>query len=132
MSKFAAAMYSLAGLAALLSVALAALTAHALASIAPTGDQAVAWFREATAFQMSHALGLMIVTTVAERITGRAQRLMRAACYLLLAATVLFPAALYSVSFNGPVFFAPFGGVSAMAGWALFGVAAWMARQPAE
>ena len=131
LSRFAAGMYAFAGLSGLLSVALAALAAHALASIAPAGDQAVVWFKEATAFQATHTLAMILVVTVAERVDeGLGRRLMRISAWLLAAAVVLFPGALYSISFGGPVFTAPFGGISAMAGWALFGVGAWLARSP--
>jgi len=46
------------------------------------------------------------------------------ASYFLAAGAILFPGSLYSVSFGGPVFFAPYGGTAAMIGWALFGVGA--------
>lgn len=130
LSRFAAGMYAFAGLSGLLAVALAALAAHALAGIAPTGEQAVIWFREATAFQMTHTLALILATIVAERVeAGLAQRILRIAAAFMAAAVVLFPGALYFASFNGPVVFAPFGGVAAMGGWALFGVGAWLASR---
>ncbi|MBX7199079.1 MAG: DUF423 domain-containing protein [Rhodospirillaceae bacterium] len=130
LSRFAAGMFAFAGLSGLLAVALAALAAHALAAIAPTGDQAVVWFREATAFQMTHTLALVLITLVSERVLpGMGQRVLRIAAGFMAAAVILFPGALYSASFNGPVIFAPFGGVSAMAGWALFGLGAWLASR---
>ena len=95
MSRFAAILYGFAGLSGLLVVALSALAAHALADIAPTGEQAVTWFREATAFQMSHTLATILATMISERLgPGLGQRMMRAAAMLLAAATVLFPGAL--------------------------------------
>lgn len=130
LSRFAAGMFAFAGFSGLLAVALAALAAHALAAIAPTGDQAVTWFREATAFQMTHTLALVLITLVAERAPpGKGRRVLRIAAGFMAAAVVLFPGALYSASFNGPVVFAPFGGVAAMAGWALFGVGGWFASR---
>ncbi len=124
-SRFAVILYIIGAVCGLLSVALAAVAAHALVDIAPTGEQAVIWFREATAFQMNHALGLIFVTAISERLQwGRGRNLMRAAAIFLAAGAILFPGALYSASFGGPVFFAPFGGMAAMIGWALFGVAA--------
>jgi uncharacterized membrane protein YgdD (TMEM256/DUF423 family) len=126
-SRFAVGLYVFGALSALVSVALAALTSHGLAALAPTGDQAVVWFRIATDFQMNHALGLILVTAISEHMAaGRPRALMRAAAVLLAAGALLFPAALYSLSFLGPSFFAPFGGVAAMAGWALFAVAGLM------
>ena len=133
LSRFAAGMFAFAGLSGLLAVALAAFAAHALASIAPTGDQAVAWFREATAFQATHTLALVLITAVAERVApGKGQRVLRIAAGFMVAAVILFPGALYSVSFGGPVFTAPYGGVAAMAGWALFGVGAWFASRDSQ
>lgn len=133
LGRFAAGMFAFAGLSGLLAVALAALAAHALATIAPTGDQAVIWFREATAFQMTHTLALVLITLVAERVApGKGRRALRIAASFMVAAVILFPGALYSASFNGPVVMAPFGGVSAMAGWALFGVGAWLASRDSQ
>ncbi len=130
LSRFAAGMFAFAGFSGLLAVALAAFAAHALAAIAPTGDQAVSWFHEATAFQTTHTLALVLITVVAERVApGKGQRVLRIAAGFMVAAVVLFPGALYSVSFGGPVFTAPYGGVAAMAGWALFGVGAWFASR---
>ncbi len=122
-SRFAVVLYVIGAVCGLLSVALAAVAAHALVNIAPTGEQAVIWFREATAFQMNHALGLIFVTAISDRLQwGRGRNLMRAAAIFLAAGAILFPGALYSASFGGPVFFAPYGGMAAMIGWALFGV----------
>ncbi len=130
LSRFAAGMFAFAGVSGLLAVALAAFAAHALAAIAPTGDQAVIWFREATAFQTTHTLALVLITLAAERVApGKGQRALRIAAGFMAAAVILFPGALYSVSFGGPVFMAPYGGVSAMAGWALFGVGGWLASR---
>ena len=123
-SKFAASLYVFAALSALVSVALAALTAHGLQRIAPTGAQALEWFKTATDFQMSHALGVILVAAIADQIeAGRARGLMRAAALLLAVAALLFPAGLYSLSFDGPAFFAPWGGTASLAGWAVFAVA---------
>lgn len=124
-SRFAVVLYAIGAVCGLLSVALAAFAAHALADVAPTGEQAVIWFKEATAFQMNHALALIFVTAISDRLQwGRGRNLMRAAAIFLAAGAILFPGSLYSVSFGGPVFLAPFGGTAAMIGWALFGVGA--------
>ena len=130
-SRYAIGLYAFGALSALVSVALAALTSHGLAGLAPAGDQAVEWFKIATSFQMNHALGLIIVTAITEHLpTGRPRNVMRAAAALLGVGALLFPAALYSLSFGGPVLLAPFGGVAAMAGWALFAVAAVLTLKP--
>ncbi len=130
-SRFAVGLYAFGAFSALISVALAALTTHGLAGLAPAGDQAVEWFKIATSFQMNHALGLIVVTAIAERLdAGQARALMRVAAVLLGAGALLFPAALYSLSFGGPVFLAPYGGIAAMTGWALFGLAMFLTLKP--
>jgi uncharacterized membrane protein YgdD (TMEM256/DUF423 family) len=95
--------------------------------MAPAMEQAVVWFKEGTNFQMNHALALLIATAVSERVAGRAQKVLRAAAISFAAATVLFPGALYSISFAGPGFFAPWGGYAAMIGWLMLAAGAVMA-----
>ena len=101
MSRFAAILFVFGAVMALLSVAADAFAAHGLASMAPAMEQAVVWFKEGTNFQMNHALALLIATAVSERVAGRAQKVLRAAAISFAAATVLFPGALYSISFAG-------------------------------
>lgn len=126
-SRFAIAMYAFGGVSGLISVALAAFTSHGLLQMAPTGDQAVTWFKIGTGFQMDHVLGLIAITAISEHLAfGRPRQLMRIAAGLLAAGSLLFPAALYSLSFHGPSFFAPWGGFAAMGGWLLFAIGAFM------
>ena len=127
MSRFAATLFVFGAVMALLSVAADAFAAHGLVSMAPAMEQAVVWFKEGTNFQMNHALALLIATAVSERVTGRAQKVLRAAAVSFAAGTVLFPGALYSISFAGPGFFAPWGGYAAMIGWLLLAAGAVMA-----
>ena len=127
MSRFAAILFVFGAVMALLSVAADAFAAHGLASMAPAMEQAVVWFKEGTNFQMNHALALLIATAVSERVAGRAQKVLRTAAISFAAATVLFPGALYSISFAGPGFFAPWGGYAAMIGWLLLAAGAVMA-----
>ena len=127
MSRFAAILFVFGAVMALLSVAADAFAAHGLASVAPAMEQAVVWFKEGTNFQMNHALALLLATAVSERAAGRAQKVLRAAALSFAAATVLFPGALYSISFAGPGFFAPWGGYAAMIGWLLLAAGAVMA-----
>lgn len=127
-SPFAVAMYVIAALSAFVAVAAAALTSHGLQGLAPTGELAVEWFKIATNFQLTHALGVILVTALAERFgEGRAQKVMQVSAMALAAGAVLFPTALYALSFNGPAFWAPFGGTAAMVGWLLFAAGVVMA-----
>lgn len=124
-SRFAVGMYVFAALSGLIAVALMAFTSHGLLQVAPTGEQAVTWFKIATSWQMDHTLALILVTAIADQVSNdRARKVMRVAVVLMAAGALLFPAALYSLSFHGPSFFAPWGGFAAMAGWILFGVGA--------
>ena len=124
-SRFAVGMYVFAALSGLIAVALMAFTSHGLLQVAPTGEQAVTWFKIATSWQMDHTLAWRLVTAIADQVSNdRARKVMRVAVVLMAAGALLFPAALYSLSFHGPSFFAPWGGFAAMAGWILFGVGA--------
>ncbi len=125
MSPFAITLYVVGALLALVSVALDAFAAHGLAQAAPVGAQAVDWFRQATNFQMNHALGLIFITLVSERLTpGVPKTTLRLAAVVMAAGAILFPGGLYSLSFAGPGFFAPWGGFAVMAGWLLFAAGA--------
>lgn len=127
MSRFTVTLYVFGAVMALVSVCADAFAAHGLVTMAPAMEQAVVWFKEGANFQMNHALGLLIATAVADRMAaGRAQTVIRAGAILLAASTVLFPGALYSISFAGPGFFAPWGGFAAMIGWMLFAAGAVM------
>jgi uncharacterized membrane protein YgdD (TMEM256/DUF423 family) len=127
MSPFAVTLYVIGALLALISVAADAFAAHGLVTMAPAMEQAVVWFKEGANFQMNHALGLLIVTALAERLTaGRARAALRLAAVSFAVGAVLFPGALYSISFAGPGFFAPWGGYAAMIGWLLFAAGAVM------
>lgn len=120
MSVFAVTLYVIGALLALMSVAADAFAAHGLAAVAPAMEQAVVWFKEGANFQMNHALGLLIATAAAERLSaGRSRAALRLAAVSFAAGAVLFPGALYSISFAGPGFFAPWGGFAAMIGWSL-------------
>ena len=121
------AFFTFAGLAGASSVALGAFAAHGLSKFVPEGmaDRGVSLFAQATDFQMSHALSVILVTLVSERVgAGFAQMVLRASAFLMIAAILLFPTALYSASFGGAQWWAPYGGTSSMIAWLLFAVGA--------
>lgn len=127
MSRFAVTLSVIGALMALISVCADAFAAHGLAAVAPAMEQAVVWFKEGANFQMNHALGFLIATAVSERLpAGRARMIVRAGAVFLALGAFLFPAALYSLSFAGPGFFASWGGFAVMIGWVLFGAGAVM------
>ncbi len=133
MSRFAMTLYVFGAVMALMSVCADAFAAHGLAAMAPAMEQAVVWFKEGANFQMNHALALLIATAVAERVAAaRAQSVLRLAAIAFAIGCVLFSGALYSISFAGPGFFAPWGGFAVMIGWLLFAAGAVMAAARAQ
>lgn len=123
--KSTAGFIAFASLAGSTAVGLAAFAAHGLKNIAPQGEQAVIWFTQATDFQMNHALAIILAAVIADRLLdGWAQKIVQLAALLLCFAILFFSGALYSASFNGPQFFAPWGGFCAMIGWLVFGAGA--------
>lgn len=130
LSGFGVAFFTFAGLAGASSVALGAFAAHGLAKFVPEGtaERGVSLFTQATDFQMNHALSIILVTLVSERVgPGLAQMALRASALLMVAAIMLFPTALYSAVFGGAQWWAPYGGTSSMIGWLLFALGALLA-----
>jgi len=119
------AMIVYAALAGLSSVALAAFAAHGLEKVAPTGAQGVAWFIQATDFQMNHALAIILIAVLTDRMAdGLARKMIQGAALLMAAGIIFFAGSLYALSFNGPGDLAPVGGFCSMIGWLIFGAGA--------
>jgi uncharacterized membrane protein YgdD (TMEM256/DUF423 family) len=88
-------------------------------------ERAVSLFQQGTTFQMNHALSMILATLLSERVgAGLAQTVLRLSAFLMALAMILFPGAVYSASFGGPQFWAPYGGNAAMLGWLAFSVGA--------
>lgn len=112
-SRHVAGLVAAGALMAGLSVGLSAYAAHAV-----DGDARAA-LQTAAVFAFGHGIALVVL--------GRAVRgaLDLASLAALLLGTLLFTGALVSRHlFNGPAFFAPWGGMLTMLGWALQAVAA--------
>jgi uncharacterized membrane protein YgdD (TMEM256/DUF423 family) len=108
-------------LSAAISVALGAAGAHALANL-PELSQS--WFRTALHYQQFHALGLLAVGLLAERI---ASRWLVAAGGLMIVGTLLFSGNLYLRSladFHALHVVTPWGGMSFILGWIALAVGA--------
>jgi uncharacterized membrane protein YgdD (TMEM256/DUF423 family) len=104
----------LGSLSAALSVALGAAGAHALANL-PELTQS--WFRTALQYQQFHALGLLAVGLLADRVDSR---WINSAGWLMLAGTLLFSGNLYLRSladFHALHAVTPFGGGAFILGW---------------
>lgn len=119
------AMFVFAALAGVSAVALSAFAAHGLEKVAPTGAQGVAWFTQATDFQMNHTLAIMLLAVLTDRfVDGLSRKIFLGAAVLMGVGVILFSGSLYSLSFNGPGNLAPMGGFSSMIGWIIMGVGA--------
>ncbi len=99
------------------AVAAGAFGAHALDGM--VSPERLATFETAARYQMTHALGLVVVGLLMER---RPSRWLRRAGWLFLVGTVLFSGSLYALvlldaSWLGAV--TPLGGVAFIAGWGL-------------
>ena len=111
-------------LSAAISVALGAAGAHALASL-PELTQST--FRTALQYQQFHALGLLAVGLIADRV---ASRWVLVAGWLLIAGTLLFSGNLYLRTLAGIDAFriaAPWGGAAWILGWLALAVGVSMA-----
>lgn len=108
-------------LAAALAVAAGAFGAHALRARLEPG--LLSAYETAVAYHFYHALGLLALGLVADRLP--ASRLVTWAGGFMLAGLVLFPGSLYGLSVFGaplgPV--TPLGGLSFIVAWILFAVA---------
>ena len=105
------------------AVAAGAFGAHALRDALPPDRLAV--FETGARYQMFHALALVAVAALPERVA--AGRTVRTAAFLLLAGTFLFSGSLYVLALSGVRAWGavtPLGGVCWLAAWGLLAVAA--------
>jgi uncharacterized membrane protein YgdD (TMEM256/DUF423 family) len=115
-----------AALSGAISVVVGAFAAHGLDLRTEAGLKAREWLQTGSHYQMVHALAMLGVC-----VLGGADllntRLAIVALWLFLLGSVLFPGALYCLSFGGPRWFgavAPIGGLAFIAGWAFLAIAA--------
>lgn len=108
---------------AALAVLAGAFGAHALRTRVPLDLLVV--FETAARYQMYHALGLLAVALLAERISHVG---VRAAGWLFLAGTVFFSGSLYALSLTGIRTLGavtPVGGLCFIAGWLALAIGLW-------
>ena len=115
-----------AALSGAISVIVGAFAAHGLDLRTEAGLKARDWLQTGSHYQMVHALAMLGVCVLggAELVNAR---LAGVALWLFLVGSVLFPGALYSLSFGGPRWFgavAPVGGLAFIAGWVFLAIAA--------
>ncbi|MDA0338639.1 MAG: DUF423 domain-containing protein [Proteobacteria bacterium] len=115
-------------LSALAAAALGAVGAHGVA----TDEAARQTFETANRYHMWHALGVIVVALSTMKLQSK---LLPIAAALLFAGSILFPGPLYLSSLLGDrslSFLAPVGGITLMAGWLLFAVAALGAKSDVQ
>jgi len=117
---------AVAALSGAISVIVGAFAAHGLDLRTEAGLKAREWLQTGSHYQMVHALAMLGVCALggAELLNAR---LAGVALWLFLVGSVLFPGALYSLSFGGPRWFgavAPVGGLAFIAGWVFLAIAA--------
>lgn len=108
---------------AFLAVALGAFGAHTLKN--KLSEEMLAVYQTGVHYHVIHALGLLFIGILAQRISE--STLVNWAGGLLLLGIVLFSGSLYVLSLSGVKAFGavtPFGGVSFLIGWILLAVAA--------
>ena len=108
---------------AALAVLAGAFGAHALRTRVPLDLLTV--FETAVRYQMYHALGLVAVALVTERVSSAG---VRAAGWLFLAGTVCFSGSLYALSLTGIRALGavtPIGGLCFIAGWLALATGVW-------
>lgn len=110
----------------LTGVAAGAFGAHAIRS-AVTPQMLSTW-NTGVLYQLVHGLGLMLT---AQLYASSKHGLLRLACYVMLAGTLLFSGSLYLLVLTGTVWFAyitPIGGVLFLTAWVLVAMAAWTTK----
>lgn len=119
-----------AALSGAISVIVGAFAAHGLDLRTEAGLKARDWLQTGSHYQMFHALAMLGVCALAGAGLLNV-RLAIVALWLFLAGSILFPGALYSLSFGGPRWFgavAPVGGIAFIAGWVFLAIAAFRGR----
>jgi len=119
-----------AALSGAISVVVGAFAAHGLDLRTEAGLKARDWLQTGSHYQMVHALAMLGVCALAGADLLNV-RLAVVALWLFLVGGVLFPGALYSLSFGGPRWFgavAPVGGLAFIAGWIFLAIAAFKGR----
>lgn len=107
---------------AFLAVALGAFGAHALKN--KLSEEMLAVYQTGIHYHIIHALGLLFIGILAQRITEL--MLVNWAGGLLFLGIVLFSGSLYALSLSGVKAFGvvtPFGGVAFLSGWILLAIA---------
>jgi uncharacterized membrane protein YgdD (TMEM256/DUF423 family) len=104
-----------------------AVASHVLTNL---DERSLRSFDTAVDFEFFHALGLIGVVLVADRVG--ATPWLRAAAWLIVAGVVLFSGSIAVVAFGAPrgvLALAPYGGVALMVAWLAFAIGVWRGRR---
>ncbi len=110
---------------AFVAVALGAFGAHELRNHVPV--ERIATWNTGAQYQMYHALALLLLASLYDRVPQAARGLMRTAGYLFAAGGVIFAGSLYALTLSGVKILGaitPIGGVCFLSGWVLLAVVA--------
>lgn len=111
---------------ALIAVGAGAFGAHALRDQL-TPELLATWTTGAN-YQMYHALALLAVGVLMERLSIGGSPLLTAAGWLFIGGTVLFSGSLYVLALTGVTWLGaitPLGGLAFLAGWAAVAIGVW-------
>jgi len=100
-----------------------AVASHVLTNL---DERSLRSFQTGVDFEFFHALGLIGIVLVADRIG--ATLWLRAAAWLVVVGVALFCGSIYIVTFGaarGVLALAPYGGVALMAAWLAFAIGVW-------
>jgi uncharacterized membrane protein YgdD (TMEM256/DUF423 family) len=117
---------SVGAVSALVAVATGAFGAHALRDRL-SADMLGTW-QTAAAYQMYHALALLVVGVVLGRFSSDGSPWLTAAGWLFVAGTVVFSGSLYALALSGVTWLGavtPLGGVAFLLGWAAVAIGVW-------
>jgi len=104
-----------------------AVASHVLTNL---DERSLRSFDTAIDFEFFHALGLIGIVLVADRVG--ATLWLRSAAWLIVVGVVLFGGSIAFVTFGAPrglLAIAPFGGVALMAAWLAFAIGVWVGRR---
>jgi uncharacterized membrane protein YgdD (TMEM256/DUF423 family) len=117
-----------------LAVALGAFGAHGLKSVPGMDEYRLGVWKTGTEYHLAHALALLFVALLADRLPPATRGLARTVGWLFVAGIVIFSGSLYALTLTnlrvlGAI--TPLGGVSFLAGWAILLLAA-LGKSPEE
>lgn len=117
----------LAALLMLTGVAAGAFGTHGLRNL--VSAEVLSVWHTAVLYQLIHGLGLLIT---AQLSASSGLSLLRLACYIMLAGTLIFSGSLYILVLSGVLWLGaitPIGGVLLLTSWALVIVAVWLGKK---